>query len=269
MTVPPPAPTLPAAQRVPEVARVRRAVARALDREEVLRPGERVVVACSGGPDSTALLDALARLAPPRRLDLHVAHVDHGLRDGSAEEAGPVRLLAAGRGLPFHALRVEVEPGGSLQDRARAARHAALRELAAEVGATAMALGHTADDQAETVLMRALSGATPRALRAMSPRDGMLARPLLGVWRAQTAAYCVALSLPVLDDPSNADPRFLRSRVRHQLIPALEEVFPAARRRLIALAEHQRRLAAETEAATAGSPPTTLLQRTGAAETPC
>jgi tRNA(Ile)-lysidine synthase len=246
MPTPPLTPSLPAEQRVPDVARVRRAVARALDRDGVLRPGERVVVACSGGPDSTALLDALARLAPPRRIDLHVAHVDHGLRDGSAAEAGPVAALSAARGLPFHALRVAVEPGGSLQDRARTARHASLRALATEVGATAIALGHTADDQAETVLMRALAGATPRALQAMSPRDGALARPLLRVWRAQTAAYCAALSLPVADDPSNADPRFLRTRVRHQLLPALEEVFPAARRRLVALAEHQRRLAAET-----------------------
>jgi tRNA(Ile)-lysidine synthetase-like protein len=246
MSIPPLTPSLPAAQRVPDVARVRRAVAHALDHDGVLRPGETALLACSGGPDSTALLDALARLAPPRGLDLHVAHVDHGLREGSATEAEGVRALATARNLPFHALRVAVEPGGSLQDRARAARHAALRGLAAELGATAIALGHTADDQAETVLMRALSGATPRALRAMSSRDGMLARPLLRVWRAQTAAYCAALSLPILDDPSNADPRFLRSRVRHDLLPALEEVFPAARRRLVALAEHQRRLAAET-----------------------
>jgi tRNA(Ile)-lysidine synthase len=242
MTVPPAAP-LPAAQRVAAVARVRRAVARALDGDGVLRPGETVLIACSGGPDSATLLDALARLAPPRRLDLHVAHVDHGLREGSAAEADAVSALARARAIPFHSLRVAVEPGGSLQDRARVARHAGLRACAAEVGASAVALGHTADDQAETVLMRALSGATPRALRAMSPRDGRLARPLLRVWRAQTIAYCEALSLAVLDDPSNADPRFLRSRVRHELIPALEEVFPAARRRLVALAEHQRRLA--------------------------
>jgi tRNA(Ile)-lysidine synthase len=228
-------------ERTAEVARVRRAVARALDGDGVLRPGERVLVACSGGPDSTALLDALARLAPPRRLDLHVAHVDHGLRPGSAAEAEPVAALSASRSVPFRALQVVVEPGGSLQDRARKARHAALRELAAELGATAIATGHTADDQAETVLMRALAGATPRSLRAMGARDGALARPLLRVWRAQTLAYCAALGLTVIDDPSNADPRFLRSRVRHELIPALEEVFPAARRRLVALAEHQRR----------------------------
>lgn len=236
-----PSSRLSARERVPEVARVRRAVARALDRDGVLQAGEGVIVACSGGPDSTALLDALARLAPPRALRLAVAHVDHGLRPGSDAEAEAVAALAAGLDLPFHSLRVSVEPGGSLQDRARAARHTALRELSRELGATAIALGHTADDQAETVLMRALSGATPRALRAMGARDGRLARPLLRVWRAQTAAYCAALSLPILDDPSNRDPRFLRSRVRHELIPALEEVFPAARRRLVALAEHQRR----------------------------
>jgi tRNA(Ile)-lysidine synthetase-like protein len=231
-------------ERVPAVARVRREVARALDRDAVLQTGEHVVVACSGGPDSTALVDALARLAPPRGLTLTIAHVDHGLRPGSDAEAAYVAKLAEARGLHFHALRVTVDvpKSASLQDRARAARHAALRGLAADLDATAIATGHTADDQAETVLMRALAGATPKALRAMGQRDGILARPLLRVWREQTRAYCAALGLDPLDDPSNADPRFLRSRVRHELIPALEEVFPAARRRLVALADNQRRL---------------------------
>jgi tRNA(Ile)-lysidine synthase len=260
MATPFPSSRLSAQERVPAVARVRRAVARALDHDAVLRPGERVVVAYSGGPDSTALVDALARLSPPRGLDLHVAHVDHGLRPESAMESQPVAALAVARGLPFHALRVTVAPGGSLQDRARVARHQALAALAAELGATAIALGHTADDQAETVLMRALSGATPRALRAMGVRDGRLARPLLRVWRAQTQAYCAALSLPSLDDPSNADPRFLRSRVRHDLLPALEEVFPAARRRLVALAEHQRRIAGAGGSPTPAGTPTATRQ---------
>jgi len=230
-------------QRVPAVARVRRAVATALDGRAVLTPGETVVVACSGGSDSTVMLDALARLAPPRRLSLHVAHVDHGLRDGSAAEAAQVAAAAAERGLPFTALAAVVAPrGSSLQDRARDARRAALGGLADSVGATAIALAHTADDQAETVLMRALTGATPRALAAMADRTGLLARPLLRVWRDDVVAYCSALGLVTVDDPSNADPRFLRSRVRHELIPALEAVFPAARRRLCVLADHQRRL---------------------------
>ncbi|MHB8717346.1 MAG: tRNA lysidine(34) synthetase TilS [Candidatus Dormibacteria bacterium] len=241
--------SLAPAQRVPEVARLRRVVAAAIDRREVLRPHEVVVVGCSGGPDSTALLDALARLAPPRHLVLHVAHVDHGLRDGSAGDAVHVEGAAAVRDLPFHGLRVQVDgAASSLQDAARRARHSALRELGVTVGATAIALGHTADDQAETVLMRALSGATPRALRAMSERDGCLARPLLRVWRVDTVAYCKALGLAVTIDPANTDPRFLRTRVRHELLPALERVFPAARRRLVALADGQQRLCASLPA---------------------
>ena len=234
---------LEARQRVAAVGRLRRAVAVAIDRRGVLCPGETVVVACSGGPDSTVLLDALARLAPPRRLTLHVAHVDHALRSGSAGEADRVAAAASLRQLPFTPLTVSVPASGSsLQDRARAARHRALGELARRVGASAIALGHTADDQAETVLMRALAGATPRSLAAMHERSGRLARPLLRVWREDVCAYCRALDLDVLDDPSNADPRFLRTRVRRELLPALEAVFPAARRRLCALADHQRRL---------------------------
>jgi tRNA(Ile)-lysidine synthase len=230
-------------QRGAAVGRLRRAVAVAIDRRAVLERGETVVVACSGGPDSSAMLDALARLAPPRGLLLHVAHVDHGLRAGSADEAAVVAAAAAVRGLPFTALRAEVAPAGSsLQDRARDARHTALRGLARDVGATAIALAHTADDQAETVVMRALAGATPRALAAMAERSGSLARPLLRVWRTDVAAYCDALDLTTLDDPSNADPRHLRSRVRHEVLPAIEAVFPAAKRRLCVLADHQRRL---------------------------
>jgi tRNA(Ile)-lysidine synthetase-like protein len=193
------------------------------------------------------MLDALARLAPPRGWRLSVAHVDHGLRPGSAAEAATVAALAEARGLPFRALNVDVAGGASLQDRARTARHAALQAEARRVGASAIALGHTADDQAETVLMRALTGASPKALLAMAERAGVLARPLLRVWRDQTIAYCRALDIETIDDPSNADLRFLRSRVRHRVIPALEEVFPGARRRLVALAERQRRLFESSE----------------------
>src|SRR5207253_4360680 len=163
--------SLPARERTAAVARVRRAVATAADRRGVLREGESILVACSGGPDSTALLDALARLCGPRKWTLTVAHVDHGLRPGSAAEADHVAALADSRDLPFRALSVAVEPGPSLQDRARAARHGALRQAARGGGATAIALGHTADDQAETVLMRALSAGSPRSLVAMAERS--------------------------------------------------------------------------------------------------
>jgi tRNA(Ile)-lysidine synthase len=234
--------TLTPPERVAAVARVRRAVATAVDRRGVIAPAESVLIACSGGPDSTALLDALARLAAPRRWRLAVAHIDHGLRTGSAGDAEVVAALASARGLPFRSILVKVEAGGSLQDHARNARHAALRTEAARLGASLIALGHTADDQAETVLMRLLAGASPAGLPAMDERERGLARPLLRVWRDATIAYCAALGIEPLADPSNADPRFLRSRVRHEVIPALEAVFPGARRRLVVLAERQRRL---------------------------
>jgi tRNA(Ile)-lysidine synthase len=223
---------------------VRRAVATALDRRTVIAAGESVLIACSGGPDSVALLDALARLAPPRGIRLIVCHVDHGLRSGSAAEAEVVAAFAEERGLPFRASRVIVSPGGSLQDRARTARHQALADAAHDAGATVIALGHTADDQAETVLMRALSSATPHGLMAMAERNGPLARPLLRVWREQTIGYCAALGLVFIEDPSNEDLRFLRSRVRHELLPALEQAFAGARRRLATLARRQRELLA-------------------------
>ncbi len=256
-----PAHRLPPAERVASVGRVRRAAAAAADRRGVLRPGETVVVACSGGPDSTALVDVLARLAPPRGWRLHVVHVDHGLRPGSAGEAEPVSALADRLGLDFEAVAVDVAAGPSLQDQARRARHRALGEVADRIGAGAIALGHTADDQAETVLMRVLTSATPWSLRAMAERDGRLARPLLRVWREATLAYCAALGLEPIDDPSNRDPRFLRSRVRHDLLPALEAVFPGARRRLVTLAERQRELQAGPERASpaaAGQSPVAL-----------
>jgi len=246
--------TLLPRERSAPVARVRRALATAVDRRAVIAPGEHVLIACSGGPDSTALLDALARLAPPRGWRLSVAHVDHGLRTGSAVEAELVARLAGDRGLAFRALSVQVAAGGSLQDRARTARHAALRAEASRAGAAVIALGHTADDQAETVLMRALSGASPAGLPAMAERERGLVRPLLRVWRDATIAYCAALGLETLDDPSNDDRRFLRSRVRHEVIPALESVFPGARRRLVVLADRQRQLLISKTAQTAPPP---------------
>jgi tRNA(Ile)-lysidine synthase len=234
------------------VARVRRAVATAADRRMVLRPGERVLIGCSGGPDSTALLDALRHAAVPRGWTLAVAHVDHGIRPGSELDARHVAALAARFDLGFASASVRVEAGPSLQERARDARRAALRSIAVEQACEVIALGHTADDQAETVLMRALSGGDPMSLGAMRERSEDIARPLLRVWRRDTVAYCEALGLAVLTDPSNRDRRFLRARVRHDLLPALEQVFPGARRRLVTLAWRQQQL---VEAAGAGEGP--------------
>jgi len=217
------------------------AVERTIRRHAMLAGGETVLVAVSGGADSVALLHLLRELAPAWGLTLRVLHVDHDLRPGSARDAEFVRALGARLGVPVDVERVQVGPG-SVEAAARAARYGALETWAARLGATRIALGHTADDQAETVLMRALTRGSPRGLIAMGERDGPLVRPLLHVWRDQTAAYCATLELPVLDDPSNRDQRFLRTRVRHELLPALEAVFPGARKRLVTLAERQRRL---------------------------
>src|SRR5262249_42436080 len=138
-----------------------------------------------------------------------------------------VRALAERFGLPFHLERVAVRtaPGGDgLEAEARRVRHAALEARARAVGAGRIAFGHTADDQAETVLMRLLGGAGPPGLAAMAPVRGLIIRPLLDSRRADLLAHLTARGLPWIDDPSNRDPRFLRNRLRHEVLPALATV---------------------------------------------
>src|SRR5262245_5064280 len=150
-------------------------------RHGLLRGGETVLVAVSGGPDSVALLDVLVQLAPGLGVRLAVAHVDHGLRAESGDDAEFVRALAERLGVPFHLERVHVRKGPpweGLEAEARRARHAALELRAGAVGATRIATGHTADDQAETVLMRLLGGAGPRGLAGIAPVRGLYIRPL-------------------------------------------------------------------------------------------
>ncbi|MDD9942146.1 MAG: tRNA lysidine(34) synthetase TilS, partial [Myxococcales bacterium] len=137
------------------LARVRRT----LTERDLLAAGDAVVVACSGGPDSAALLAVLARLAPEFNLTLHAASVDHGLRQGAAADVEVARAQATRMGVPFHALRAHVPHGASVQGQARSARYAALSDLGASLGAACVAVGHTRDDQVETVLMRLLRGA--------------------------------------------------------------------------------------------------------------
>ncbi|MCA9603063.1 MAG: tRNA lysidine(34) synthetase TilS [Myxococcales bacterium] len=161
-----------------------------------------------------------------------------------------VDALAQGLSLAFHALKVEVTPSGpSLQGRARAARYEALLELAARVGADCVALGHTRDDQAETVLDRNLRGAGLRGIAAIQPRrgDGVV-RPLLDATREDVRAYLGWHSLGFVTDPSNADGRHLRSRIRHGLLPALEVEDPAIREHLANLADDARDLEQYVEA---------------------
>lgn len=166
--------------------------------------------AVSGGPDSLALLV----LAAASGLAVTAVHVDHGLRPGSAADAAVVAAAAAALGAGFRRETVSVAPGPNLEARARGARHAALPDGAL--------LGHTADDQAETVLLNLLRGAGPAGVAAMTPEHR---RPLLGLRRTDTLEVCRLAGLTPVADESNLDPAIRRNRVRHELIPLLEEIF--------------------------------------------
>jgi len=180
-----------------------------------------VLAACSGGADSLALAAALAFVAPRAGLRAGGVTVDHGLQEGSGERADEVEAKLRGLGLdPVLARPVSVTGGGGPEAAARAARYTALSELAAETGAVAVLLGHTLDDQAETVLLGLARGSGPRSLAGMPSVRGLFRRPLLGVRRAVTAA--AAAGLEPWQDPHNADRRFARVRVRLDALPALE-----------------------------------------------
>lgn len=196
----------------------------------------RLLLACSGGADSTALVGLCHLLAGPEALELTIGHVDHGLRRESADEAAGVERLAARLGLPYSSRRLALAPGPGLPARARDARRAALVELAREFGAPAVALGHTATDQAETLLMHATRGCGLEGLAAMRPWDPPWLRPLLELSRGETRALCEKLALPFVDDPTNVDPRHPRVRVREAVLPLLRADNPHAERALAGLA---------------------------------
>jgi tRNA(Ile)-lysidine synthase len=177
-----------------------------------------VVVACSGGPDSVALL----ALAAEAGLSPVAVHVDHGARPGSAGEAGVVAAFADRLGTGFAPETVAVAPGPNFEARAREARYDALERARERLGCTAVLVGHTRDDQAETVLLNVLRGAGLTGLAGMPARRQAIVRPLLGVPRAELAAVCAALRLRPLDDPMNADPAHRRVWLRREVIPALE-----------------------------------------------
>jgi tRNA(Ile)-lysidine synthase len=193
-------------------------------RERLLCPGERVLVAVSGGPDSVALLDVLLGLAPEYALDVRAVHVHHGLRAAADRDAEFVERLAARLGVPLTVERVAVARGRghSPEDAARHARYAALARVAGAVGAARVALGHTADDQAETVLMRVLQGAGPRGLAGIPARRGPFVRPLLDADRAAVLRHLAVHDLPWVEDESNRDRTLLRNRIRHDLLPLIE-----------------------------------------------
>src|SRR5438128_1897890 len=204
--------------------------------------GEHLLVAVSGGPDSTALLAALAELAPGRGLGLTVVHADHGLRGAEgAAEAGAVAALAARLGVAFLRCTVPVSPGPDLEARARRVRYRALARVAADIGAGRIVTGHTQDDQVETVLLRLLRGTGRRGLGAMRPVRGRLWRPLLAVTRADVRRFLAERGLGFAVDRTNADLRYARNRVRRLLVPLLRAEFnPRLGPALAALAERLR-----------------------------
>ena len=202
--------------------------------------GDVVLVAVSGGLDSMALLHALWELAPRLGVRLEVATVDHGLRPEARAEGELVRARAGALELPWHGLRVDVGAArrerASWQDAARRVRLEALAALAARRGATRIALAHQADDQAETVLFRVVRGTGLAGLAGIPYSRAPFIRPLLDVTRAEIARYVKRRSLPFVEDPSNADPRYARARVRHRWLPLLAEENPRVREALVALA---------------------------------
>ena len=207
---------------------------RACRADSVLSRNPRVVVAVSGGPDSTVLLHALTRAAPRLRLELTAAHLDHGLRRGSAADARAVASLCDR--LQVRLVSRRESPRAATEEAARELRHAYLESVAAEVGAATVALGHTADDQAETVLLHLIRGSGLEGLAAMQVREGLRFRPLLTTWREDVAAHCRRHSLRPIEDPSNRSPRFTRNRVRRRLMPMLEGFNPQVKSSLVRLA---------------------------------
>lgn len=194
--------------------------ARAISRHAMVAAGDTVVVGVSGGADSVALLHALVMLAPSLRLRVRILHVDHGLRAESPRDADFVRRVGTRLGVPVEVARVTVG-GGSPEAAARAARYAALEAAADQDGGARIALGHTADDQAETVLMRVLEGSGVRGIAGIPAVRGRIIRPLIDARRADVVAHLEQAGLPWIEDPSNRDLRFLRNRIRHQILPVV------------------------------------------------
>lgn len=228
-------------------------VRRTLRKYNLVASGDTVVVACSGGPDSTALLHALWRLRGELGVTLHVAHLDHGLRGAeSRHDLQAVADLAVSLGLPAtlgtaDVARLARRQGWSKQVAAREARYSFLQRVALEVGARSIALGHNQGDQAETVVMRLLRGTGLEGLGGIPPvrpipglPGGLVIRPLLFSTREEIEAYCQEEGLAPRQDPSNLKPVYQRNRIRLQVLPELRRINPRLDRALSDLAEQAR-----------------------------
>ena len=249
-------------------------------REGLPAAGSRLLVGVSGGPDSMALLHVLAALRDVLRCTLKAAYIDHGLRPGETPaEWACVREAASRLGIECARLAVDVRAaagGRSPEHAAREARYHALAELAGQWSADLLAVAHTADDQAEEVVLRLFRGGGGKALAGMRPRSGHLIRPLLGVRKWEVLCYLTDRGIDSCLDSSNEDRRFLRNRIRLDLLPLLESEYdPGIRAALLKTAANLAEdedllaslLAAQWEAVVAfapsdsGEPPTCRLDR--------
>jgi len=231
----------------PSIADIRRAVRAALTVPErsspVPEPVEGLVlVALSGGPDSLALAAATAFEAPRAGLRAGAVIVDHGLQEGSADVAATAARHATALGLdPVLVRRATVGTAGGPEAAARTARYGALAAAAAETGASTVLLGHTLDDQAETVLLGLARGSGATSLQGMAARTGLYSRPLLGIRRSQTEQFCADSELDAWTDPQNSDEAYSRVRVRTSVLPMLErELGPGIAEALVRTADQLR-----------------------------
>jgi tRNA(Ile)-lysidine synthase len=209
-------------------ARPQRGIERSIERDGIVRRGEVVVVACSGGPDSVALAAALHAVSKPMALDLSLAHVNHGVRAGAGQDECVVLALAAALQLPFDAIHLRGHSGAEAS--LRAARYDALAETARRRGAGVVAAAHHAEDQSETVLLALFRGTGQAGVAGMRPRRRLepgidLARPLLGIAADRLRHYCHLRGLAYAVDPTNADRSLRRNAVRDAL-EALRPLFP-------------------------------------------
>ena len=215
---------------------------RALSGEARVAPNGSVIAAISGGPDSMALLHVLALLGPKLGIAVHAHGVDHGLRPEAALELDVAEAFAKRIGVPFDRTVLRLSRGGNMQARARDARYEALAVAAGVRGARTIATAHHADDRAETVLLRLLRGAGPRGLAVLPARAPLdaeveLLRPLLRARRTDVLAHLERHAIPFATDPSNDSSRFLRTRVRREVLPLLETLSPGIVSHLVALAD--------------------------------
>jgi tRNA(Ile)-lysidine synthase len=248
-----------------------RDVLTAIKVSQAVRPGERVLAMLSGGADSVCLVHALRSISRPDRIQ--ALHVNHGLRPAADEDERFCVELCRSLGVELAVERVAVPAEGNLEAAAREARYGAAGRVLEERGLDVLATGHTASDQVETILYRLVSSPGRRALLGMRARRGRIARPLLGVTRAHTLDYCREVGLDWREDESNRDRALARNRIRHDILPALREVHPAADDNVLSTAallrDEQEVLEqavdeALREAGAGGSPPAIELARLSA-----